>query len=112
VPRQLDPGAIPAYLAFGYVPTPRTFFEGVRSLPPGHVLIRESDGRIRIERYWEPAIPSAGGLEQIDLPLGEAAHEVRRHIRAAVRRRMIADVPIGAFLSGGIDSSTVVGLMA
>ncbi len=112
VPRRLDPGAIPAYLAFGYVPTPRTFFDQVRSVPPGHVLIRERDGGIAVEPYWAPEIPAPEGADSLDLSLEEAAGEVRRLLGAAVRRRMVSDVPLGAFLSGGVDSTAVVGLMA
>jgi asparagine synthase (glutamine-hydrolysing) len=112
VPRRLDRDAIPAYLAFGYVPTPRTFFEGVCSVPPGHTLVKDGHGLVRVEPYWEPAVPSPGGVARLELSLDEAAGEVRRLVRAAVARRMAADVPIGAFLSGGIDSSTVVGVMA
>ena len=57
VPAQLDPAAIPAYLTFGYVPTPRTFFAGIRSLPPGHVLTLEAGGEPQVERYWKPPSP-------------------------------------------------------
>ncbi len=111
VPRRLDPGAIPAYLTFGYVPTPRTFFEGIRSVPPGHVLVLTSDGDLDIRRYWRP--PCAGAnTETIDVPLREAAAGVRSRLRDAVERRLVADVPIGAFLSGGVDSSAVVAIMA
>src|SRR5687768_647244 len=112
VPRQLDPGAIPAYLTFGYVPTPRTFFEGVRSLPPGHVLGFEPGGEPRVERYWEPQVAGIDGTEHLRLSLRDAAREVRRGLEAAVERRLVSDVPLGAFLSGGIDSSAVVGIMA
>ena len=112
VPRRLDPGAIPAYLTFGYVPTPRTFFEGVSILPPGHVLLAERNGEVHTEPYWEPAIPSSGGLAPLDVSLAEAARAVRAALTRAVERRLVADVPLGAFLSGGIDSSTVVGIMA
>ena len=111
VPRRLDQGAIPAYLTFGYVPTPRTFFEGIRSLPPGHVLTFEPGGDPVVERYWEPPLTrSADGT--LDISLADAAGEVRALLREAVRRRLVSDVPLGAFLSGGIDSTTVVGLMA
>jgi len=111
VPRRLDEDAIAPYLAFGYVPTPRTFFEGVRSVPPGHVLVVEADGRVEVERYWEP--PCAGAnAEPLDLSLREAAAGVRTRLRDAVERRLVADVPVGAFLSGGVDSSAVVALMA
>jgi asparagine synthase (glutamine-hydrolysing) len=112
VPRRLDRGAIPAYLTFGYVPTPKTFFDGVHSLPPGHVLSFQPGSEPVIERYWEPPLVSENGLSRVDCPLAEAARAVRSLLEGAVRRRLISDVPLGAFLSGGIDSSAVVGLMA
>jgi asparagine synthase (glutamine-hydrolysing) len=112
VPRRLDPDAIPAYLGFGYVPTPRTFFDGVHSLPPGHVLTFEPGGAPVVERYWEPPVKRMNGLPGADLSLDDAAREVRRLLEGAVRRRLVSDVPLGAFLSGGIDSSAVVGVMA
>jgi asparagine synthase (glutamine-hydrolysing) len=112
VPRRLDPGAIPAYLTFGYVPTPRTFFEGVRSLPPGHVLVYEPGGEPVVERYWEPPLAGVNGTQHLDVSLDEAARRVRSTLEDAVHRRLISDVPLGAFLSGGIDSSAVVGVMA
>src|SRR5215216_2085742 len=112
VPRRLDERAIPAYLTFGYVPTPRTFFDGVRSLPPGHVLSFEPGGEPLVERYWEPPVAGTDGVSHLDLSLGSAATEVRSLLEAAVRRRLISDVPLGAFLSGGIDSTAVVGIMS
>jgi asparagine synthase (glutamine-hydrolysing) len=111
VPRRMDPGAIPAYLTFGYVPTPRTFYEGIRSVPPGHVLTFEPGGEPRLERYWEPPLVAGNGVGRLDRSLPDAAREVRGLLREAVERRLISDVPLGAFLSGGIDSSAVVGLM-
>jgi len=112
VPRRVDAAAIPAYLTFGYVPTPRTFFEGVRSVPPGHVLsLRPGDEPV-IERYWSPPLTGSDGEGRLQLSISEAAGRVRAHLEDAVRRRLISDVPLGAFLSGGIDSSTVVGIMA
>jgi asparagine synthase (glutamine-hydrolysing) len=111
VPRRLDPGAIPAFLTFGYVPTPRTFYEGVRSVPPGHVLVLENGGEPRAHRYWTVPCPGANA-ERLQIGLDEAADGVQTRLRAAVARRLAADVPIGAFLSGGIDSSAIVGLMA
>jgi len=110
--RRLEPSAVPAYLAFGYVPTPRTFFEGISSVPPGHVLVAAADGSFTVEEYWAPSIPGPHGEGRLDLDLDEASVEVRTRLTAAVSRRMVADVPLGAFLSGGVDSSTVVGIMA
>ena len=112
VPRQLRPDAIPAFLTFGYVPTPDTFYEGIRSVPPGHVLVAEHGREPRLERYWEPRYPSANGVAQIEGQLDASAAEVRQKLRQAVERRLISDVPLGAFLSGGIDSSSVVALMS
>lgn len=112
VPRRLRAAAIADYLTFGYVPTPETFFEGVRSVPPGHVLVAAAGAEPRLERYWEPQYPGTGEVTRLDLPLDVAATRVRETLRSAVERRLIADVPLGAFLSGGIDSSSVVALMA
>lgn len=110
VPRRLNRRAIPAYLTFGYAPTPHTFFEGVMSVPPGHVLVFDEDG-LRLEPYWSPSGASSNGRAAPGR-MDDAAREVRSLLDSAVRRRMIADVPLGAFLSGGIDSATVVALMA
>ncbi|MDQ4071216.1 MAG: asparagine synthase (glutamine-hydrolyzing) [Actinomycetota bacterium] len=112
VPRELDQEAVPAYLTFGYVPTPRSFFVGIESVPPGHVLTVDLNGNVRLDRYWEPQVPGVGGVTPLDISLDEAAGEVRRLLTAAVERRLVSDVPLGAFLSGGIDSSAVVGAMA
>ena len=114
VPQRLREAAIPDFLTFGYVPTPDSFFEGVHSVPPGHVLIAAPGVEPVLERYWEPTYPGTDAAEvaRLDLPLDAAAALVRDGLRAAVERRLIADVPLGAFLSGGIDSSSVVALMA
>lgn len=113
VPQQLNPRAISAYLTFGYVPTPETFFDGIKSLPPGHVLTYEP-GRVPVlERFWNLPIPGLGeGVETLDIGMEEAAAETRRLLIEAIRRRLVADVPLGAFLSGGIDSSAIVALMS
>lgn len=112
VPRELDRSAIPAYLSFGYVPTPRTFYEGIRSLPSGHVLTFEPGGEPRIERYWKPPVCEADSVPRLELSLDAAAAGVRSRLEDAVQRRLVADVPLGAFLSGGIDSSAIVAIMA
>jgi asparagine synthase (glutamine-hydrolysing) len=98
--------AIDEYLTYQYVPSPLTAFEGIHKLPPGSFLICER-GVVRVERYWEPSLQS-----KIDGDEREIAAELLDRLRESVRLRMIADVPLGAFLSGGIDSSAVVALMA
>jgi asparagine synthase (glutamine-hydrolysing) len=113
VPCELDEHAILSYLTFGYVPTPRTFFTGIYSLPPAHVLTLEPGGDPAIERYWRLLVPGLDGAPAaLDLGLDEAAKEVRDRLQEAIRRRLVSDVPLGAFLSGGIDSSAIVALMA
>jgi asparagine synthase (glutamine-hydrolysing) len=109
VPRELDEDAISPYLTFGYVPSPRTIYAGIRSVPPGCVLTIEDGGEPRIERYWETPrrTPDAP-----DLSYDDAVVQTRDRLRAAVAKRLISDVPLGAFLSGGIDSSAVVAMMA
>ena len=111
VPRRLDVTAVPGFSTFGCVPGPRTFFEGIRSVPPGHVLVAAPGEPIRIERYWSLPIPGVDGVETLDLDGREAAALVREWLFDAVRRRLVADVPVGAFLSGGLDSSAVVAAM-
>jgi len=113
VPSGLNERAISAYLTFGYVPTPETFFSGVKSLEPGHVLTLEPGGEPVIERYWHLQVPGVDvGVSSLDMTLNEASAEVRRLLTESIRRRLVADVPLGAFLSGGIDSSAIVALMA
>lgn len=106
VQRSIDRDALDLYLTLGYIPAPRTAFHGVSKLPPAHVLQWQA-GQIQIQRYWAP--PAFGSLE-----IGEqdASDELLRRLRRAVSERLVADVPLGAFLSGGIDSSAVVALMA
>ncbi|MFN3704668.1 MAG: asparagine synthase (glutamine-hydrolyzing) [Thermoflexales bacterium] len=105
--REIDPLALDWFLATRYIPSPRTIYLGVRKLPPAHRLIVGAGETLRIERYWDVAfIPNQEGNEQ------EWSERLRQSLTAAVRRQMIADVPLGAFLSGGIDSSIVVSLMA
>ncbi len=107
VPREVDPAAIDAYLAYGYVPAPLSAFAGVRKLPPAHRLVLER-GAARIERYWRLDYSAKRPVSDLD----ELHERIRAALRKAVRRRLVADVPVGAFLSGGIDSSAVVAAMA
>jgi len=102
----IDREALSEYLACLYVPAPRTIHLGIRKLPPGH-LLRWRNGELRIERYWRP---NFAGTRRIGVD--EAAEELLPAIRLAVVDRMVADVPVGCFLSGGIDSSVIAALMA
>lgn len=110
VPRRLDVSAVPLYLAFGAVPSPRTFYEGIRQVPPGHVLVMRRGAGVQVMPYWSLPVPTAA--QRPDRSFAEAAVAVRAELDRAVQRRLVSDVPLGAFLSGGIDSSAVVGLMA
>jgi asparagine synthase (glutamine-hydrolysing) len=105
VPRGVDPLALDQYLCYGYVPHPRTILDGVAKLPPAHFAVWH-DGALAIERYWSPD----WNLER-DRSMEEDVAELGQTLDDAVREQMIADVPLGAFLSGGIDSTIVVGLM-
>jgi asparagine synthase (glutamine-hydrolysing) len=105
VPRKVDPRAVDRYLTYGYVPHPGTIFEGVYKLPPAHVAVWRN-GILSMERYWEPDWnKEVAGKE------GEDVERLRETLSVAVSEQMVSDVPIGAFLSGGIDSTIVVGLM-
>jgi asparagine synthase (glutamine-hydrolysing) len=106
-PRELDLASLSRYLALEYVPTPHAIFSGVRKLPGGHVL-RWRDGRTSVERYWRLQFDPAGTGSMSDEAYVE---EFKARLEDAVRRRLVSDVPLGAFLSGGIDSSSVVAMM-
>ena len=105
LPRKVDPDAIDAYLTYQYVPHPRTILEGFAKLPPGHMAVYEG-GNLRIEPYWTPDF----GVEE-DCDFAAASEELRELLTASVKRRLRSDVPLGAFLSGGVDSTIIVGLM-
>jgi asparagine synthase (glutamine-hydrolysing) len=107
IPRDVDPAAIDCYLAYGYVPYPLSAFRAVRKLPPAHTLLLR-DGKATLQRYWR--LDYGKKLEGVSQE--ELCERIREAIRKATRRRLIADVPLGAFLSGGIDSSAVVAAMA
>ncbi|MDP6785601.1 MAG: asparagine synthase (glutamine-hydrolyzing) [Rhodospirillales bacterium] len=102
----IDRQALSEYLACLYVPAPKTIHRGIRKLAPGHML-RWRNGSFKIEPYWRPRF--TGGRE---IGVAEATEELLPAIRLAVVDRMVADVPIGCFLSGGIDSSVIAALMA
>jgi asparagine synthase (glutamine-hydrolysing) len=110
VPREVDLAGVDAYLSWGFVPAPGTAFRGIRKLPPAHSLTLDltPEGPVtRVERYWRLRYDP-----KLHLAEDEAAEMLRERLTEAVRLRMVSDVPLGAFLSGGIDSSVVVGLMA
>ncbi len=103
VPR-IDLRSVDAFLAFGYAPPDRTIYDNVQTLPPGHYL--EWGGKeVRIRRYWYPYFTSR------QITFDAAAERLRELLQQAIRRQRVADVPVGAFLSGGHDSSTIVALM-
>ncbi|HET7619374.1 MAG TPA: asparagine synthase (glutamine-hydrolyzing) [Vicinamibacterales bacterium] len=106
VPREWRADAIDAYLTLLYVPAPDTIYRGVYKLPPAHVLIAEG-GRVRTRRYWDLTFPGGGDARRED----EYLAQLDALLRESVALRQISDVPLGAFLSGGIDSSTVAAYM-
>ncbi|MEZ6069886.1 MAG: asparagine synthase (glutamine-hydrolyzing) [Pirellulales bacterium] len=106
VPRGIDPQAIDEYLTYQYVPHPRTIFAGISKLPPAHYALWHR-GQLDVRRYWQPP------REQTDFrPYRQQVDELRGLMTDAVRSRLESEVPLGAFLSGGVDSSIVVGLMS
>ncbi|WP_338663920.1 asparagine synthase (glutamine-hydrolyzing) [Pararoseomonas sp. SCSIO 73927] len=99
---RLDPAAVDDFLALGYVPDPHTVYAGIRRLPAGH-LLRLGRGEARLpapRRYWQPP-------RTVSAPQGAPAEELAARLRDAVRMRLMSDVPLGCFLSGGLDSSAV-----
>jgi len=106
VPREVDPQSIADYLTFQYVPSPQSIFKGVRKLPAGHRLVCDANGP-RVERYWSLPVAADPSITP-----GEAVSRLRELLAESVRIRLMSDVPLGAFLSGGVDSSVVVALMA
>jgi len=105
VDRSVDPEALDHFLSLEYVPAPLSIFRGIRKLPAGSLLVYER-GRAEVRPYWD--VPAA----EVARPLPELREEFLALLEEAVRIRMISDVPFGAFLSGGIDSSAVVAMMA
>ena len=103
---QLDPAALHQYLGLGYTPAPLSLFAGIRKLPPASLMIVE-DGALTVRRYWTLTASEDGGLDE-----GDWVQAIGAALERAVVSQMVSDVPIGAFLSGGIDSSAIVGFMA
>ncbi len=112
VPKRLNRDTIPYYLAYGYPPAPQTLFEGIHELPPGHMLYVRLEGgesQVEVKRYWQPPFPDGVDDRRTETQVIAALRDL---LDRAVRERMIADVPLGAFLSGGLDSAAIVALMA
>jgi asparagine synthase (glutamine-hydrolysing) len=111
-PRDLDEESLGSYLTFGFTPPPRTMFRGISKLAPATSLTVTSTGEVETRKWWDP-MPSAALSEAVaGMSDDELVLEVRDRLRASVRKRMMSDVPYGVFLSGGLDSSTNVALMA
>ncbi len=106
VSREIDPLAVDAYFAYGYIPAPLTIYRDVRKLPPAHYLVWEN-GEIKLQRYWQLDF-TRKRTENAE----ELAEELRERLKETVKLHLISDVPLGAFLSGGMDSSSIVALMA
>ncbi len=107
VPLAVDEEARDLYFSVGYVPAPWTMFDGIRKIPPAHFLLWQQ-GQLIVERYWSPPL----SLERRGQDKLAARAELREQLSIAVQERLMSDVPLGAYLSGGVDSSVVVGLMA
>jgi asparagine synthase (glutamine-hydrolysing) len=106
ISRTIDPYAVDDFFAYGYIPDPRTIYRSVAKLPPAHVLLAQRGSRPRLFRYWDLAFVAQQQSE------AEACEALIQHLHDAVSVRLVSDVPLGAFLSGGVDSSAVVAAMA
>jgi asparagine synthase (glutamine-hydrolysing) len=108
--KEIDPVALDEYLAYEFVPSPRSIVRGINKLRPGHTLTWSmAGGAHQVRRYWAPSLNLDGSAEGRNLD--EACEELRSVLRESVRKELISDVPLGVFLSGGIDSSAVAAMM-
>jgi len=110
VPVDVDEARLPSYFFYGYVPHPGTFYRRIRQIDPGTAMTVDLGGRETCRRFWRIQFPDAGGAMRVSRR--EAASRVRQLVTDAVARRLMSDVPLGAFLSAGIDSTIVVSLMS
>lgn len=104
--KEIDRQSLAKYLLYGFVPAPATIFKGIKKLLPGHFMVVRENGEVRKERYWE-----LNYSEKTKVSEKEVKRETKRLLKEAVKKRLLADVPLGVFLSGGIDSSLVVAMM-
>jgi asparagine synthase (glutamine-hydrolysing) len=108
LPREIDPRAVEDYFAYGYVPDPKTIYRGVAKLAPGELLtLRRGEAAPRLRQYWDITFAARPKTDE-----REVCEELIHRLREAVEIRLVSDVPLGAFLSGGVDSSSVVAMMA
>jgi len=110
VPAEFAAETLSEYLAYGYVPTPRTRFRGIHRLEPASTLAIDAAGAGSPRRYWQLHVPEPGEIQPVGLD--EGAERVLAALEAAVKKRLIADVPLGVLLSGGVDSSAIAACMA
>ncbi|HEY0781294.1 MAG TPA: asparagine synthase (glutamine-hydrolyzing), partial [Thermoanaerobaculia bacterium] len=101
VPREIDPEALDLYLSLRYVPGPRTLFRGIRKLEPGHLLVWDAKG-LRSRRYWD--------LPRGEEATGDSVHPFAEQLAESVRLHLVSDVPLGIFLSGGLDSTSILAM--
>lgn len=106
IPKELDYEAIDLYLTYSCIPSPWSIYKGIRKLPPAHYLVYGANG-LTVSRYWQPDYN-----RKTEMDYREAQQELVRILTDAVRLRLISEVPLGAFLSGGVDSGTIVALMS
>jgi asparagine synthase (glutamine-hydrolysing) len=109
VPREIDPASVGEYLAWFGVPAPRTIYRGISNLPPGHALSLDAHGTVRSHAWWHLPPPVQHG--RVAPNYQAFIHGLRHQLDDTIRAHRLADVPVGAFLSGGVDSTAVVGLM-
>ncbi len=110
VPREIDSTSVGEYLAWFSVPAPRTIYRGIANLPPGHALRVSAEGRVTTGAWWHLPAPVSPG--KVATNYHDFVHGLRHQLEDSIRAHRVADVPVGAFLSGGMDSTAVVGLMA
>jgi asparagine synthase (glutamine-hydrolysing) len=106
IPREINIEALSDYLSLGYVPAPKTIFKGIYKLLPGHTLLYKN-GNLILRKYWDVNFQPKN-----DMSMDQFCEQIVETLKESVKMRLVSDVPLGAFLSGGIDSSAIVGLMA
>jgi asparagine synthase (glutamine-hydrolysing) len=109
---KLNQDALAAYMRLAYVPSPHAIYRDINKLEPGHIAVTDAAGKVETSAFWSVAAAAERGkAEQLDLGDAEACDALESLVGDAVGRRLVADVPLGAFLSGGIDSSVVAAMM-